>query len=428
MTGMEVDLTAPFAVFDQQDSGCTSYGVVHEGTRLFVKVATTPEAADSLRRAVDFHAAVQHPAIVAPIEVHDGGGIDVRLISTWHDGEVLNAATSRGSDRSGLARFRTEPLEVVRRAVATILDAHLAVAAAGFVAVDLYDGCFLWDTATRTMRLIDLNKYRPGPFEVPGDRLPGSLRYLAPEERQHGGRIDERTTVFGLGRTLQHLLDHPDGWRGTAHERTVIGRATDPDPRRRFASVAELVDAWQPQPQRIAVIGTGGSGKTTMAKRLAAALDLPHLELDAVYHQAGWEPLPDGEFRDQVQAFRAGDRWVTCGKYAVVRDLLFDRADTIVCLDHGRVRQTTRVWRRSFRRWATRETLWNGNRERLRGLWPFGPPEQTLTGWVWIGIPRVRALYDRLEADPPSGAVVVRLRGWAEIEEYVQATDGPVET
>ena len=95
--------------------------------------------------------------------------------------------------------------------------------------------------------------------------------------------------------------------------------------------------------QRIAVIGTSGAGKTTLARRLSAALDLPHLELDSVFHQPGWEPLPDEEFRRQVEAFCAGDRWVTCGKYAVVRDLLFARAHAIVSPTHGRVTQPLRV-------------------------------------------------------------------------------------
>jgi hypothetical protein len=241
---MDVDLTRTFVSFSEQDSGCRSFGVEADGIRLFVKVACSPTGAASLRRAATFHHAVTHPVIVAPLDVHDAGG-DLRLVYPWHDGEVLNAATRRGSDRAGLVRFRAQPLDLVVGAVSSILDAHLAVAAAGFVAVDLYDGSFLWDAATATMRLIDLDEYRPGPFTVPGARLPGSLSYLAPEELQHGGVIDERTTVFGLGRTIHHLLDSSDGWRGPGSARSVVATATSDDPDQRFPSVAEMVAAWR---------------------------------------------------------------------------------------------------------------------------------------------------------------------------------------
>jgi len=79
-------------------------------------------------------------------------------------------------------------IETVRTAVTAILDAHRAIAAAGFVVVDLSDGSFLWDRATTTMRLIDLDEYRPGPFTVPGER---SLDPPAPWPRRS----------FAMGRT-----------------------------------------------------------------------------------------------------------------------------------------------------------------------------------------------------------------------------------
>lgn len=83
------------------------------------------------------------------------------------------------------------------------------IAAAGWVPVDLYDGCFLYDFATSTMRLIDLDEYRPGPFVLDSDRLSGSRRYMAPEEYVRGALIDQRTGVHALGRTLHELLDSP---------------------------------------------------------------------------------------------------------------------------------------------------------------------------------------------------------------------------
>jgi hypothetical protein len=224
-----------FAVFAEQDSGCVSYGVERAGRRWFVK------SGPGLLRALDLHRAVRHPAIVRPVAVLDGPV----LVYPWCPGEVLNAATVHGSDRSGLERFRRQPLGAVLGAVNQVLDAHLAVADAGFVAVDLYDGSFLWDAGAARMRLIDLDDHRRGPFVLDADRLPGSRRYMAPEEFRRGATIDQRTTVHVLGRAAQQLLDGPSYWRGTREQRTVTERATQADPAARYPSVAALVAAWR---------------------------------------------------------------------------------------------------------------------------------------------------------------------------------------
>lgn len=174
---MELPLDSAFAVFDAQDSGCVSYGVEAFGRRWFVETATTALSRCSLLRPARFHAAVQHPAIVRPEQVLDGP----TLVYPWHDGTVLNHATVHGSDRSALHRFQQLPLSDVEAAIDTILDVHLAVTAGGYVAVDLYVGCLLYDFHARRIRLIDLDEYRLGTFTLDTDRLPGSRRYMAPE-------------------------------------------------------------------------------------------------------------------------------------------------------------------------------------------------------------------------------------------------------
>jgi serine/threonine protein kinase len=103
----------------------------------------------------------------------------------------------------------------VQDAVEQVLQAHLAIAAAGWVAGDLYDGCVLYDEATARMSLVDLDEYRPRPFLLHGDRAPGSTRYMAPEEFRRGALIDHRTTVFALGRTAYRFLTGVDGWRAS---------------------------------------------------------------------------------------------------------------------------------------------------------------------------------------------------------------------
>lgn len=47
---------------------------------------------------------------------------------------------------------------------------------------------------------------------------------------------------------------------------------------------------------RIAIIGCGGSGKTTIARRIGAALDAPVTHLDVVYYDSEWNSLPKEKF------------------------------------------------------------------------------------------------------------------------------------
>lgn len=118
--------------------------------------------------------------------------------------------------------------------------------------------------------------------------------------------------------------------------------------------------------ERIAVVGTTGAGKTTLASRLANLLGYPHIELDALNWGPGWTPAPVELFRERAAQQAAWDRWVCDGNYSVLRPIIWGRADTLVWLDYPLVVVLWRLWRRTWRRAITQEELWNGNRERFR--------------------------------------------------------------
>jgi serine/threonine-protein kinase len=77
----------------------------------------------------------------------------------------------------------------------------------------------------------------------------GSTRFMAPEEFVLGDRIDQRTTVFTMGRTaLQFLSDgsnDPTAFRGSPALFDVIMRACRPVQQDRFPTVAEFHDSWR---------------------------------------------------------------------------------------------------------------------------------------------------------------------------------------
>jgi adenylate kinase family enzyme len=120
--------------------------------------------------------------------------------------------------------------------------------------------------------------------------------------------------------------------------------------------------------QRIAVIGVTGSGKTTLATRLANMLGIPHVELDGLNWQPGWQPTEPEVFRQRVERALDCQAWVVDGNYSEVRDIVWRRADTLIWLDYPLELSFLRLTLRSFQRLFKRTILWNGNRESFKNL------------------------------------------------------------
>ena len=161
---------------------------------------------------------------------------------------------------------------------------------------------------------------------------------------------------------------------------------------------------------RISVVGTTGSGKTTLAKARGAQLGLPYIEMDALNWQAGWRDLsrtdPE-EFVRRVTIVIADDAWVLDSAYGLVRDLVWRRATHLVWLDYERPVVMHRVIRRSLLRAALRTEMWAGNREIwLRMLRPSHPIR-----WAWSTWRRRRREYEeRVARSDHAHLVVLRLR------------------
>jgi adenylate kinase family enzyme len=171
--------------------------------------------------------------------------------------------------------------------------------------------------------------------------------------------------------------------------------------------------------QRISVVGNSGSGKTTVARAIAGALGVPHLELDAVFHQPDWQPLDTAEFRRIVSDFTDADAdtnadgWVVDGNYSRVTDIVWARADTVIWVDPPRRRAMRQLFARTMRRMATGAELWNGNRERWSYL--FRPAESVLL-YAWTSHRKLRDRYLAAQSEPENAHLAfVRLRTPAEV-------------
>lgn len=234
-----------FACFDRQDSGNVSFGVEAAGHRYFVKTAGPPGTpglplAHAARIALLDNAerlaqSVSHPALTRFLQSGECAW-GRALIYEWADGAHLHAKREQRNDpATAWQRFLHLPLGERLAVVATLLDLHVALAAEGWVTGDFYDGCLLYDFERKRVRVCDLDHYRRGPYRNTMGRMFGSTRFMAPEEFELGRLIDERTTVFALGRTIALFL----GDVGNP-VMDVAARATAEAPAQRHPTVAAL--------------------------------------------------------------------------------------------------------------------------------------------------------------------------------------------
>jgi hypothetical protein len=144
------------------------------------------------------------------------------------------------------------------------------------------------------------------------------------------------------------------------------------------------------------------------------------VELDSIYHQPGWTPLSDDEFRARVAAATEPETWVVDGNYSVIRDITWSRADTVVWFDLPYRSVMARTIRRTLRRAITREELWNGNREPLSNLWSFNP-EKSIIAWTATRHRVYRRRYRAAEIDPQwADLFFVRLRSQAQADIFLE--------
>lgn len=176
---------------------------------------------------------------------------------------------------------------------------------------------------------------------------------------------------------------------------------------------------WSAFVRRVSVIGNSGSGKSMLARELAASLGVAHLELDSVFHQPSWEPLPEDDFRRLVTAKANEDGWVIDGNYSAVRSIVWARADTVVWLDLPKWTVMRRVAWRTARRAATRQELWNGNREPLTNFLSWDP-EKSVISWAWHNHAKYRTRYGAAAADPANAHLTfIRLTSRRDVARFL---------
>lgn len=253
------------AVFDHhtQDSGNVSWLVRTDLGDLFVKTAGTPDGPPAgapvpyfghedrirlLRNAIDLARSCDHPCLaglrnvietpLGPVVVYDRA-----------PGEFIGTTDSgRADPRSAYQRLAHLPPDQLLAVFDDLIDLHRHLARAGWVANDLYDAPLILDFATRRLTVIDLDSYHRGPSINTMGRMFGSTRFMAPEEFELGAPIDQRTTVFTLGRLAWHfgtrLTERAEQFCGPDSVRAALEQALQPERSERFATVGSFAATW----------------------------------------------------------------------------------------------------------------------------------------------------------------------------------------
>ena len=143
--------------------------------------------------------------------------------------------------------------------------------------------------------------------------------------------------------------------------------------------------------ERIMIIGSGGSGKTTLARQLGEKTGLPVVHLDQIFWSPGnWKHLEREEFDALLEEELKKPQWILDGNYNRTLEPRLEKCDTVIYLDFPRLV--------SFTGWLRRVIK---NRGRARpdmapGCGEWFDPE--MAKWVWTFNKKNRARYHQILA------------------------------
>jgi adenylate kinase family enzyme len=173
--------------------------------------------------------------------------------------------------------------------------------------------------------------------------------------------------------------------------------------------------------KRVCVVGTSGSGKTTVARAIAQKRGLAYIDNDALIWRAGWIPTPKPMVRAALDRVAQPDgAWTFDGNLGGDPEdvMMLARADTLVWLDLPRLQVHAQIVLRTVRRVVTREPLWHGNRESLR----MALSRDSIVWWSITSFASRRRRYAAMFGDPALAHLTrIRLASRREVDAWLAA-------
>lgn len=172
---------------------------------------------------------------------------------------------------------------------------------------------------------------------------------------------------------------------------------------------------------KINVIGTSGSGKSTFCKKLAATLNFPHVEMDKIFWGPNWRWPSDDEFFGNLKQALEKPNWILDGNYTRTVPIKWESVDVVIWLDYSFLRTLFQAIKRAAHRAWTKEELWEGtgNRESFRKSF-FS--KQSIIWWTITTHGQVRKKYESYLTNPKFSHIkFIRLKSHKDAEAFLRA-------
>lgn len=109
---------------------------------------------------------------------------------------------------------------------------------------------------------------------------------------------------------------------------------------------------------KINVIGTSGSGKSTVARAVARQLSLPCIEMDALFWQKNWGESSDEQLFARLEQALQQPGWVLDGNYNRSQAIKWREVQMIIWVDYSFSRTLYQAIKRAISRSWHQHELW----------------------------------------------------------------------
>ncbi len=170
---------------------------------------------------------------------------------------------------------------------------------------------------------------------------------------------------------------------------------------------------------KINVVGTSASGKSTFSQRLSNILNSPYIEMDKIFWGPNWSLPTDDEFFKKLKIELHQDKWILDGNYTRSIPIKWENVETVIWLDYPFVTTLFRAIKRALLRSLTKEELWEGTGNRESFKKSFFSQESIIL-WMIKTHGQVKKKYQAYMADPRYSHIrFIRLKSDSEVESFL---------